>query len=377
MMAFFKIALFLVMIVFSACTQAEDVSVIRSEKEDFQIVTIADELSHPWSLAFLPGGDYLVSERGGTLWRIAPDGRKVEISGVPDVYDRGQGGLLDIVPAPDFQTSGLLYFSYAAANEEGLANTEVAHAKLNLMKNRLTDVTVIFRANPKVSGSNHWGSRLLFGPDGLLYITLGERFSYKKEAQNPRNHLGTIIRVHPDGRTPDSNPFADGRDGDPKVFTYGNRNVQGIALRPDTGQIWFHEHGPKGGDEVNILKAGANYGWPAVTYGVSYAGWKISDKTTAPDMEDPVLHWTPSIAPSGMAFYAGDKFPAWQGNVFVGALAHTHLRRLELHDDTVVHQEVLLEDRGARIRDVRAGPDGFIYVLTDQSNGALLRLEPR
>ena len=377
MMAFFKIALFLVMIVFSACTQAQEASVVRSEKEDFQLVTIADDLNHPWSLAFLPDGHYLVSERGGTLWRIAPDGRKVEISGVPEVYHRGQGGLLDIVPAPDFKTSGLLYFSYAAADEKELANTEVAHAKLNLMQNRLTDVTVIFRANPKVSGSNHWGSRLLFGPDGLLYITLGERFSYKKEAQNPHNHLGTIIRVHPDGRIPANNPFADGQDGDPKVFTYGNRNVQGIALRPDTDQIWFHEHGPKGGDEVNILKAGANYGWPAVTYGISYVGWKISDKTTAPGIEDPVLHWTPSIAPSGMAFYTGDKFPAWQGNVFVGALAHTHLRRLELHDNTVVHQEVLLEDRGTRIRDVRTGPDGFIYVLTDQLDGELLRLEPR
>ena len=374
-----KTFLFLGILFFSACSEAEETQSLASKKEEFQIVTIADHLDHPWSLAFLPGGDYLVSERRGNLWRIRQNGQKTEINGVPPVYHQGQGGLLDVVPEPGFKDGGWLYFSYAAAadDNEDIANTEVARAKLSLRQNRLTDIEVIFRADPKVEGDNHWGSRLLFAPDGMLHITLGERFDYKEEAQNPHNHLGTTIRINPDGTIPQDNPFIDGQKGDPKVFTYGNRNAQGIALHPQTGKIWLHEHGPKGGDEINILKPGANYGWPAVTYGISYWGTEISDKTTAPGMEDPILQWTPSIAPSGMTFYTGDKFPAWKGNLFVGALAHKHLRRLELDGQNVTAQEELLKDQGWRIRDVREGPDGFLYILTDESNGKLIRLEPQ
>lgn len=368
-----------VTVILTGCAEAQDDNlVISTSQADFKMVTVAQELHHPWSLAFLPGGDYLVTERRGKLWRISADGQKKEITGAPQVYHEGQGGLLDIALEPEFTDGGWVYFSYAATADENedIANTEVARAKLNLQQNRLTELETVFKAEPKVEGGNHWGSRLLFAPDGMLHITLGERFDYKEEAQDPSNHLGTTIRITREGEVPQDNPFADGVQGDPKVFTYGNRNVQGIALHPETGEIWAHEHGPKGGDEINILKPGANYGWPAVTFGISYWGMEISDKTSAPGMEDPILQWTPSIAPSGMAFYTGDKFPEWKGDLFVGALAHKHLRRLELDGRNVTEQEELLTDRGARIRDVRQGPDGYIYILTDESDGALLRLEP-
>jgi glucose/arabinose dehydrogenase len=272
-----------------------------------------------------------------------------------------------------------VYFSYAATedNNENISNTEVARAKLNTQQNRLTDVEVIFRAKPKVEGSNHWGSRLAFANDGTLYITLGEKFDYMEEAQNPSNHLGTVVRLNADGSVPNDNPFVGHDDKAPEIFSYGHRNPQGIAIHPVTEDIWIHEHGPKGGDEINILKSGANYGWPAVTFGRSYWGTEISDKTSVPGMEDPILHWTPSIAPSGMTFYMGDQFPEWQGDLFVGALVKRHLRRVELDGETVIAQEELLSDLNERLRDVREGPHGHLYILTDSSNGKLYRLEPR
>ena len=366
------------LILICSCAQAEDNQEVKSEQADFRITTIAQDLDHPWSVAFLPDGDYLVSERRGKLWRIKPDGRKIEITGVPAVYHHGQGGLLDVMPEPHFKDGGWLYFSYAAAddNDENIANTEVARAQLNLTQNRLTNTQVIFKAMPKVEGDNHWGSRLLMTKDNYLFITLGERFDYKEEAQNPANHLGSVVRLMPDGRVPDENPFVGQDDKKPEIYSYGHRNAQGMALNPQTNEIWIHEHGPKGGDEINVLKPGANYGWPAVTFGISYWGTEISDKTTAPGMKDPILQWTPSIAPSGMAFYTGDKFPEWKNDLFVGALAHKHLRRLELDGHEVTGQEELLKDRGERIRDVREGPDGYLYILTDEDNGSLLRLEP-
>lgn len=364
----------------STSTAADDGQLRTSDQAAFYLREVAGDLYHPWSLTFLPNGDYLVTERRGKLWHIKADGdSRTEITGLPDVYHEGQGGLLDIILAPDFENSRTVYFSYAAADDQDsdLANTEVARAELNPDLQRLTNMKVIFKAMPKVEGGNHWGSRLLFTPEGHLYITLGERFDYKDEAQNPENHLGALVRLNPDGSIPSDNPFVDHPIYKADIYSYGHRNAQGIALHPETGEVWLHEHGPKGGDEINIIKAGANYGWPKVTFGVSYMGFEISDKTSAPGIEDPILQWTPSIAPSGMAFYTGDKFPEWKGDLFVGALAKTHLRRIELDGQTVVGQEELLKDLGLRIRDVRSGPDGYLYILTDENNGQLLRLEPK
>lgn len=346
---------------------------------DFKVVTIAENLENPWSVAFLPAGRYLVTERSGKLWCISADGStRTEIKGVPTVYHEGQGGLLDVALEPGFKDGGWIYFSYAASDpeDEDKANTEVMRAKLNLQKNVLTDQKVIFQAVPKVEGDNHWGSRLLFAQDGTLFITLGERFDYSEEAQNTTNHLGTIIRINPDGSVPADNPFKGDKNARPEIYSYGHRNVQGIARNPNSGKIWAHEHGPKGGDEINILKPGANYGWPVVTFGISYWGTTISDQTSAPGMEDPILQLTPSIAPSGMAFYTGDKFPEWKGDLFLGALVLKHLRHLKLTGNKVIEQEALLKDRDERIRDVRQGPDGYLYLLTDESEGKLLRLEP-
>lgn len=339
----------------------------------FHLVTVAEDFDFPWALAFLPEGDYLVTEKPGRLLRVTAEGQKTEIKGLPPIVARGQGGLLDIIVDPAFAQNRTVYFSYVARGQGG-TGTQVARARLE--GNALENVRVIFAAEPKRRTDLHFGSRLLFGPDGKLYITLGERF-YMEEAQDPGNNLGSIIRLNPDGSVPDDNPFI-GRNGfRPENFTYGNRNVQGIALEPGTDMIWFHEHGPQGGDEVNILKAGANYGWPEITYGINYDGRIISPETKAPGMEPPVIHWTPSIAPSGMAFYQGDKFPEWQGDIFVGALAGTHLRRLDVEEGEIVDQEVLLEDLGERIRDVRSLPDGFLYILTDSHDGRLIRLVPR
>ena len=345
----------------------------KSSEHNFRIVKVAEGLDHPWGLAFLPNGDMLVTERSGAL-RLVKKGRAETrpIRGVPKVRAAGQGGLLDVAIHPDFARNRLVYLSYAGRGQGG-ASTEVARGVLN--GTRLDKVEVIFRAVPKGSGTGHYGSRLVFAPDGLLFISLGDRRSMR-QAQSVRNHIGTVVRLRDDGRIPPDNPFVGRSDAKPEIYSYGHRNVQGMALRPGTNKIWTHEHGPQGGDEVNILKPGANYGWPAITYGIDYSGDKISDRTAAPGMEQPVVYWVPSIAPSGMAFYDGGKFPKWQGDLFVGALRGSHLRRLKLDGDRVTKQERLLDDLGERIRDVRTGPDGFLYILTDSSDGMVLRLEP-
>lgn len=371
-------AVFLSLALLTACSQeGESAETLTPSNVPFEVIGVAKDLNYPWSLAFLPHGEYLITERQGKLWRIAASGDRTEIKGVPPVYNEGQGGLLDIALEPKFKDGGWIYFSYAAADQDDKGNTEVARAKLNLRQNALENVEVIFRAQPKVEGGNHWGSRLLFAPDGTLFITLGERFDHAKEAQGTNTHFGKIIRIKPDGKIPSDNPFVDDKKSLPDIYSYGHRNVQGLALNPETGAIWAHEHGPKGGDEINILKPGANYGWPLVTFGINYWGTKISDKTTAPGMEDPILQWTPSIAPSGMAFYTGEAFPQWKGDLFVGALAKQHLRRIKFDGTKVVEQEELLKDRKDRIRDVRQGPDGFLYVLTDEADGELLRIAPQ
>lgn len=358
----------------SGCVEAAKVQ--HTQQATLEVVAVADNLEHPWGMAFLPDGALLVTERPGRLRLISAAGvlQPQPIAGVPEVVARGQGGLLDVALHPDFRTNRLLYLSYAGRGPDGV-NTEVVRARFD--GRRLHDARVIFRALPKTGGSNHYGSRLLFDRDGYLFVTLGDRYNYRDRAQSIEDHLGTIVRLHGDGGVPADNPFVDRPGAQPEIYSYGHRNVQGIALRPGTNTVWAHEHGPRGGDEVNILRPGANYGWPAITYGIDYSGFKISDLTEAPGMEQPVVYWDPSIAPSGMAFYSGTQFPQWQGDLFVGALAKRHLRRLELQGDKVVAQEVLLGELRERIRDVRSGPDGFLYLLTDSSNGKLWRLEPR
>lgn len=348
---------------------------IASEKQRFKVVTLTEGLEHPWGVAFLPDGRRLVTERPGRLRLVGPDGRldPQPISGLPPIVAKNQGGLLDVALHPDYPRNGWLYLSYVGEGPGGYG-TEVLRARLE--GHALRDLQVLFRLQPKSSTSHHFGSRLVFDRKGYLYITLGDRGD-KDRAQKLDDHAGSVIRLHDDGRVPDDNPFVGQGAARPEKFTLGNRNLQGAALHPASGEIWAHEHGPQGGDEINIIRAGVNYGWPVITYGRNYGiGTKIGEGTAKPGMAQPLLHWTPSIAPSGMAFYTGQRFPQWQDNLFVGALRGEMLVRLELDGERVVQQERLLEDKVGRIRDVRTGPDGLLYLLIDSAQGRLLRLEP-
>ncbi|WP_018953959.1 PQQ-dependent sugar dehydrogenase [Thioalkalivibrio sulfidiphilus] len=339
-----------------------------------KVVPLTDGLEHPWSLAFLPNGDMLITERPGRL-RIFRDGQLLPepVSGLPEIRAFGQGGLLDIALHPDFENNRLLYLSYAA-NHQGGITTRVARGRFE--NDALHDVEVLFTAEPASDNGRHFGSRLLFDRAGYLYITVGDRGDMPR-AQDLNDHAGSTIRLHDDGRIPEDNPFVGRSDARPEIYTYGNRNAQGMALHPETGAVWQHEHGPRGGDELNLIRSGVNYGWPVITHGVEYSGATIGEGITEKEgMEQPVHHWTPSIAPSGMAFYTGDVFPNWRGNVFVGALAHTHVTRLVMDGDRVVEEEPMFREMGQRIRDVRQGPDGYLYLLTDHTNGRLLRVEP-
>ncbi|WP_421928273.1 PQQ-dependent sugar dehydrogenase [Neoaquamicrobium sediminum] len=352
----------------------------ETETGAIQVSTIASGLSHPWAIAFLPGdGGMLVTERPGNLRHIASDGSVSEpVEGVPEVDARGQGGLLDVALDPQFQENRLVYLSFAEAGEGG-NGTAVARGRLNEDLSALEDVEIIFSQQPKVQSRAHFGSRLVFDRQGHLYVTLGERSQaqFRGQAQDLDSHLGKIVRINPDGSVPDDNPFVGQNDALPEIWAYGVRNVQAAALHPETGALWEIEHGPRGGDELNIIEPGANYGWPLVTLGVEYSGGTIGEGLeTAEGMVDAIYTWTPVIAPSGMMFYGGDIFEEWQGDLFVGGLASTALVRLELDGDSVTHEERLLEPLGLRIRDVAEGPDGAIYVATDEQNGGILRIAP-
>lgn len=353
--------------------------VLRSEREDFRVRVLSEGLVHPWALAFLPDGRMLVSERPGRLRLLAADGRldPRPVAGVPAVAASGQGGLLDVVLHPDFAANGWIYLSYAAAGEGGVG-TEVVRGRWvsDAAGHRLEDLRVIYRQRPKSSGGQHFGSRLVFDRDGFLHISQGDRGTMAR-AQQLDDLAGKQVRLHDDGRVPADNPWRGVAGAHPEIFSVGHRNVQGAALHPVSGALWTHEHGPQGGDEINIVRKGRNYGWPVITHGVNYViGTKIGVGTHREGLEQPLYQWTPSIAPSGMAFYVGERFPAWRGNLFVGALKYQMLVRLELDGERVVHEERLLVGREGRIRDVRAGPDGFIYLLSDAPDGKLLRLEP-
>ena len=346
-----------------------------------KVETFAKGLEHPWGLQFLPDGRLLVTERPGRLRVVGKDGKLSEpIAGLPDVAAVGQGGLLDVLLAQDFATSGTIYLSYAEPREGGKNGTSVARATLVLDGDgghgggHLQDIRVIFRQQPSASSGLHFGSRLVWAQDGTLFITTGERNVLRPEAQNPANDMGKVIRINADGSVPADNPNLPGWA--PEVWSIGHRNMQGAAFRPDTGQLYTVEHGAMGGDELNHPEAGKNYGWPIITYGVDYSGAKIGEGTAKAGMEQAVYYWVPSIATSGLAFYTGDLFPEWKGNAFVGGLAGAHLERLVFDGDNVVAAEKLLVDQGKRIRDVRNGPDGALWVLTDEADGQVLRITP-
>jgi len=348
---------------------------LTTQDHAFRIVKLVERLEHPWGLAFLPDGRMLVTERPGRLRVIGRDGKLAPqpVSGLPAIAAHGQGGLMDVAIHPRFADNSLVYLSYAARGDGGFS-TEVARGRLSGAE--LQDVQVIFRQLPKSGGGRHFGSRLVFDRAGFLFITLGDR-GEQDRAQKPDDHAGSVIRLHDDGRVPKDNPFV-GRPGwRPEKYTLGNRNIQGAALHPQTGLLWTHEHGPQGGDEVNVIRAGVNYGWPIITYGVNYGfGTRIGEGTHKAGMAQPLHYWVPSIAPSGMAFYTGDRFPRWRGDLFVGALRDQMLVRLRLDGEKVVGEERLLKDAIGRIRDVRSGPDGLLYLLTDEARGMLVRLEP-
>jgi aldose sugar dehydrogenase len=343
-----------------------------------KVEAVAKGLVHPWALQFLPDGRMVVTERPGRMRLIDKAGRlSAPIAGVPGVAANGQGGLLDLALDPNFAANGLIYWTYAEPRGVDTNGTTVARAKLVFEGEggKLIDVKVIFRQLPSGSGGLHFGSRLAFGRDGTLFVGLGERYQ-KDRAQDVSNHYGKIVRITTDGATPGDNPFVGRADVKSEIWSYGHRNIQSAAIHPVTGKLWTVEHGPKGGDEINVPHAGKNYGWPVIGYGIDYSGAKIHEATAKPGMEQPIYYWVPSIAPSGMAFYTSAIVPEWSGNLFVGALVGQHLNRLVLDGETIVAEERLLTNLGERIRDIRAGPDGALYVLTDDPAGQILRVKP-
>jgi aldose sugar dehydrogenase len=341
-----------------------------------EVQTVADGLANPWALAFLPDGRLLVTERPGRMRIVTTEGLlSPPLKGVPEVWASGQGGLLDVIIDNSFVQNNTIYFCFAERAGNG-GRTAVARAALDTKVGQLDDIEIIFRQDGPLSSGNHYGCRIVQASDGNLFVTLGEHFIYRKEAQNLGNHLGKLIRIAPDGSVPKDNPFV-GREGArPEIWSYGHRNAQGLALNPGSGDLWEIEHGPRGGDEVNIIGKGKNYGWPVIGYGVDYNGAKIHESTAKDGMEQPIKYWVPSIAPSGMAFYTGRLFPNWDGSLFTGALAGKMLVRLSLSGNAVTSEERLLKDLNERIRDVRQGPDGALWLLTDNSAGRILRVMP-
>ena len=338
--------------------------------------TVASGLQHPWAVAFLPDGRFLVTERPGRLRVVSADGQvQPAVQGLPEVAAGGQGGLLDVITDSAFASNRTIYFCFSEPGKGTTNSTALARARLSQDAKRLEDVKVIFSQQPKFSSTAHFGCRIVERPDGTLFLTLGDRFSRRDDAQTLDNHHGKVVRVAKDGAVPKDNPFVGKAGALPEIWSYGHRNSQGATLAPD-GSLWTHEHGARGGDEINRPQAGKNYGWPQVSFGVNYDGSKIgSGDSAARGLEAPLHHWTPSIAPSGMAFLTSDRYgAAWKGNLFVGSLKFQYLDRIELKDGQVVAEHKLLEDLGQRIRDVRQGPDGLLYVLTDNANGRLIRL---
>jgi glucose/arabinose dehydrogenase len=338
-----------------------------------RVATVAEGLEHPWGLAFLPDGRMLVTERPGRLRMVAQGGQvSPPLKGVPQVFAEGQGGLLDVALDPAFTSNRLVYLSYAEPGE-GVAGTAVARGRLNEAGTALDGVQIIFRQQPKVTEGYHFGSRLAFAPDGTLFVTFGERFKFMP-AQDLSSHLGKIVRINPDGSVPHDNPFVGRDDARPEIWSYGHRNVQGVAIHPKTGVLWENEFGPMGGDELNIPEAGRNYGWPLVSWGQHYNGDDIPDPPTRPELADAIYYWNPVISPSGMTFYTGDAFPDWRGNLLIAGLSSEALVRLTLDGQRVTGEARIA--MGTRIRDVKQGPDELIYLLTDEPDGRVLKIAP-
>lgn len=350
-------------------------SVITSEKHAFRLATLVTGLENPWSVVFLPDGRLLVTERAGRMRLVGADFRvdPKPVEGLPEVVERGQGGLFDVALHPQYAQNGWIYWAY---NAPGAGGWGTALARGKLQGQRMTEVQVLFSMQPKTRSSQHFGGRIVFDKTGMIYLTLGDRGD-KDRAQKLDDHAGSVIRLHDDGRVPADNPFAKRAGALPEKWTLGNRNMQGAALHTQTGELWTHEHGPQGGDEVNVMRPGLNYGWPVITHGVNYGlGTRIGEGQAKPGMVQPLHVWVPSIAPSGMAFVSGSQFPQWQGNMLVGALRGQMLVRLVLDGEKVIREERLLQGRAGRIRDVRMGPDGLVYLLSDGPDGSLMRLEP-
>jgi aldose sugar dehydrogenase len=335
--------------------------------------TVAEGLEHPWALEFLPDGRILVTERPGRLRIISNGQLSAPVANVPEVYARGQGGLLDVALDPNFASNRLVYLSYAEPGDGG-AGTAVARGRLT--DNRLENVQVVYRQRPKVSGGGHYGSRIVFRRDGTMFVTQGDRMNHRDRAQDLSQGMGKVMRINPDGTVPNDNPFVRRSGAQPEIWSYGHRNQQAAALHPETGELWTVEHGARGGDELNNPKSGRNYGWPVITYGVDYSGMRIGEGQAKEGMEQPVYYWDPVIAPSGMTFYTGDRYPGWKGSALIGSLSPGALVRLEMRDGRVAKEERYLGELRQRIRDVKQGPDGYLYVVTDDSNGKVLRIVP-
>ncbi len=346
----------------------------RSQRHAFALVAVSEPLDQAWGLAFLPDGRMLVTEKAGNLRIVRRDGKvSAPLGGLPRIEAYGQGGLLDVVLHPNFAANRLVYLTHAWPADSGFS-TAVSRARLGA--GRLEEFETIFTARPGSRAGRHFGSRMVFGGDGKLYVTLGDR-GMRANAQDLGRHAGSVLRLNDDGTVPPDNPFIGRAGALPEIWSWGHRNPQGLAIDRASGRIWSHEHGPRGGDEVNVIARGANYGWPVITYGRNYSGTKITDETARPGMAQPKTYWVPSIAPSGLAFYDGEAFPNWRGNLFAGALRGQLLVRLTLDGGRVVSEERLLRDFGNRTRDVRTGPDGYIYLLLDETGAPIWRLEPR
>lgn len=349
-----------------------------TERHTVTMKTMTDNLAHPWGMTFLPDGSLLVTERPGTLNHISADGtERTKISGTPDVVARSQGGLLDVNIDPEYEQNGWVYISYAEADPDGGKGNSTAVMRGKINDGKWTNGEVIFRQAPKYESGAHFGSRLIFSPAGHLFITLGDRYSLMDDAQTLDNHNGKLVRIWPDGSIPEDNPFVDDPDALNEIWSYGHRNIQGADIHPDSGEIWTIEHGPQGGDEVNIPQAGENYGWPVITYGEDYGGGVIGIGTHKEGMEQPFYYWLPSIATAGATFYTGDQFDQWQGDLLVTALKGQMVSRLDLEDGRILHEERLFDgDIDFRIRDIEQGPDGLLYILSDEDNGRLIQLSP-